>query len=139
MIIGITISFAGNPRIKAKRITPSIPRSFAKGSKKPEQRASSVMPPKDRFAISHIASPAGAATTTALPSTNKVLSKMDLMKILPICGLRYGGSSKVNEDGIPFRIVFDKIFETAKVIRTPRIITNVSKNEKKTDLNGTET
>ena len=35
--IGITISLAGKPRIKAKRMTPSIPSSFPSGSKKEEQ------------------------------------------------------------------------------------------------------
>ena len=34
IIIGITISFAGNPRMKARRITPSSPISRANGSKK---------------------------------------------------------------------------------------------------------
>ncbi len=37
MIIGTTISFAGKPRIKANRITPSSPKSCAKGSRKLEQ------------------------------------------------------------------------------------------------------
>ena len=36
-IIGITVSFAGNPRIKAKIITPSNPKSRPNGSKKFEQ------------------------------------------------------------------------------------------------------
>ena len=36
IIIGITISFAGNPSMNAISITPSKPNSFAKGSKKLE-------------------------------------------------------------------------------------------------------
>ena len=38
------------------------------------------------FAKSHIIIPTGAATETALPSTNKVLSNKDLTITLPICG-----------------------------------------------------
>lgn len=34
IIIGITISLAGKPRINAVSITPSIPNSWANGSKK---------------------------------------------------------------------------------------------------------
>lgn len=45
MIIGMTISFAGKPSIKAIRITPSIPISFAKGSKKFEQCRSTLESP----------------------------------------------------------------------------------------------
>ena len=37
MMIGMTISLAGNPRIKAIRITPSNPISCANGSKKAAQ------------------------------------------------------------------------------------------------------
>ena len=44
----------------------------------------------------HITIPAGAATAIALPNTNKVLSKTDLIKIFPNCGFLYGGSSSVN-------------------------------------------
>ena len=77
------------------------------------------------LAISHIISPAGAATITARASTNKVRSSRDLINILPICGFRYGGSSSVNEDGRPFKIVVDSIFDTARVIKTPiTIVTN---------------
>ena len=34
IIMGITISFAGNPRIKATNMTPSSPKIFANGSRK---------------------------------------------------------------------------------------------------------
>ena len=88
IIIGTTISLAGRPKIKASSITPSIPRSFANGSRKSEQWLSNVEPPTETFAITHIMSPAGAATTTALANTNNVLSKIERTMILPICGLR---------------------------------------------------
>ena len=54
--------------------------------------------------------------------TNKVLSKIDLNNIFPICGFLYGGSSNINELGIPFNIVFDSILEISKVSTTPKII-----------------
>ena len=38
------------------------------------------------FAVSHIISPAGAATAIALPKTKIVLSSTERTKILPICG-----------------------------------------------------
>lgn len=43
---------------------------------------------------------------------------------MPICGFRYGGSSNINELGIPFNIVFDNILEISKVSITPKIIIN---------------
>ena len=36
-IIGSTVSFAGKPKIKARRIMPSIPKSRAAGSRNPAQ------------------------------------------------------------------------------------------------------
>ena len=39
----------------------------------------------------HIKKPAGTATTTALPSTKRVLSKIDLIITFPICGVGIGG------------------------------------------------
>lgn len=38
------------------------------------------------FANNQITRPAGAATAIALPSTNKVLSKIERTKTFPICG-----------------------------------------------------
>lgn len=38
------------------------------------------------FANNHMIIPTGAATDIALPSTNKVLSRRDLVITLPICG-----------------------------------------------------
>lgn len=87
IIIGTTISLAGNPRINARRMTPSSPMALANGSRKPEQRESMVASPMVRFAISQITIPAGAATTTARPSTNRVRSNMERTMTLPICGL----------------------------------------------------
>ena len=71
------------------------------------------------FAISQISAPAGAATVIALPSTNRVLSKMERTIILPNCGVRYGGNSKTNEDGCPFKSVLESNFDTKKVSRIP--------------------
>lgn len=84
IMIGITISLAGNPKINAIKITPSSPMSWANGSRKPEQWASSDASPMWIFAISQISNPAGAATATALPSTNKVRSKMERRMTFPI-------------------------------------------------------
>ncbi len=72
--------------MKAVSIYPSSPRSFAKGSKKQAIYESMQVPPKEIFANNHITIPIGAATDTALPSTNNVLSNKDLTIILPICG-----------------------------------------------------
>ena len=88
IIIGMTISLAGNPRIKAIRMTPSIPSSLPNGSRKLVQWASRVISPTVIFAISQIKSPAGAATMTALPRTNSVRSKTERTITLPIWGRR---------------------------------------------------
>lgn len=87
-----------------------------------------------KFAISHITNPAGAATVIALPSTNIVLSMTDLTSIFPICGRRYGGSSSMNEDGMPFIIVEDNIFDTTSITVKLDNIVNVNiKDETKLD------
>lgn len=83
MMIGITISLAGNPRMNAIRITPSSPIKRANGSRKSEQMASGVVSPTRRFAISQISIPAGIAVITALPRTKAVLSKIDRIITLP--------------------------------------------------------
>lgn len=59
-------------------------------------------------------------------STNKVLSNIDLIKIFPICGFLYGGSSSTNDDGIPFNIVFDKILDIINVSIIPKSITRIT-------------
>lgn len=126
IMTGITISFAGKPRINAIRITPSRPMSFPKGSRKFEQCVNMLMLPIVMFAISHIIRPAGAATLIALPRTNNVRSNSDLIIILPIWGFLYGGSSSIKEDAIPFSIVPERILDTKNVINTPRTITKVN-------------
>lgn len=76
------------------------------------------------FANNHIIIPTGAATDIALPSTNRVLSKRDLIITFPICGFLYGGSSKIKEEGIPFSIVFESILETISVNIIPKSTIN---------------
>lgn len=105
--IGRTISFAGSPKIKAISIKPSKPITLAKGSKNPAAWAMKLDWPIYTFANIHISIPAGAATTIALPRTNMVLSINEVYKTLPIWGLLYGGNSNVNDEGTPFKIVFD--------------------------------
>ena len=66
-------------------------------------------------------------------NTNIVLSSIDLIIIFPTCGFLYGGSSSTNDDGIPFNIVFDNIFEIIRLAMIPKIITvttiSVDKND----------
>ena len=116
MIIGITISLAGNPNIKASNIIPSSPIMDANGFNKLAECLSKVILFILILAMIQIIAPAGRATSTALPRINKVLSNMDLIITFIICGFLYGGSSKVNDDGTPFNIVFDNILEIKKVI-----------------------
>ncbi len=71
----------------------------------------------------------------ALPKTKSVLSNIERTMILPIWGLRYGGSSRVKEVKTPFNIVFESSLDTAKVIPTPSSITKVSSNADKIDSN----
>ena len=82
IIIGKTISFAGNPKINAMRITPSRPINFANGSRKFDTCNNKLMLLICMFANSQMINPAGAATETALPKIYIVLSKSDLTKIL---------------------------------------------------------
>ena len=85
-IIGKTISFAGIPKINAIKIYPSNPIILAKGSRKLAICERIDKLPIVIFANNHIIIPKGAATAIALPSTNKVLSKIDLVIICIICG-----------------------------------------------------
>lgn len=82
-------------------------------------------------------SPAGAATAAARPSTNNVLSNIERTITLPTWGFLYGGSSSANDDGRPLRMVFDNIFDTNKVMNTPKRITPVNISVDRIDLNGT--
>ena len=128
MIIGTTISFAGNPKMKAKSITPSSPSKSAKGSRKLVHIVSIDKLPTYTLDNIYIMIPAGMATTIALPNTYKVLSNILLIITFKYCGLRYGGSSNINDDGIPFKIVLDNILDIIKVINTEKHITNTSNN-----------
>ena len=67
--------------------------------------------------------PAGIVIIIALSRTKIVLSRIDLIMVSIIFGFLYGGNSKVNDDGFPFRIVFDSILDINSVIRTEKIIT----------------
>ena len=84
MMMGNTISFAGNPSINAINITPSSPINLPKGSKKLEQYVSILISLTLMLAVTHIRNPAGAAMKIALPNTKMVLSITDLTSILPI-------------------------------------------------------
>lgn len=129
IIIGITISLAGKPRMKAMIITPSNPIDLAKGSKVLVQILKRLLSPIIIFAISQITSPAGADITIALRRTNIVLSSIDLIITFPIWGFLYGGSSKVNEEDSPFRIVFERSFDIINVIIIPSKIISVKNME----------
>ena len=85
-IIGNTISLAGNPNIKAVKIYPSNPISFANGSKIFATNDNNVISPICKLANNQIIKPAGAATAKALPKTNIVLSKIERTITFPICG-----------------------------------------------------
>ena len=139
MIIGKTISFAGKPNINAIRITPSSPIRRANGSKNPVQWLSRLMPSTLTLASSQIISPAGAATITARLSTKSVLSNSERTSIFPICGRLYGGSSRAKEEGYPFKIVLESIFDTNKVINMPNMIKLVNIAVDITELKDTAT
>ena len=86
MTIGITISLAGNPRMKAINITPSKPIVLANGSKAFVHIFKSVLLPTVILAISHIIRPAGADIRMALFKTKIVLSNIDLIITFVIWG-----------------------------------------------------
>ncbi len=88
MMMGNTISLAGKPKINAKSTMPSKPSSAANGSKKSAQTDKSVPPPTEILANSQMTIPAGAATLTARPSTNKVRSNTERTITLSTCGRR---------------------------------------------------
>ena len=111
--------------MNASNITPSSPIRFANGFKKVEVCIKIEVLLICILAIIQINSPAGIAIITALPSTNKVLSNIDLIITLPICGFLYGGSSSIKEDGIPFKRVCESILDTRNVRSIPNIITAV--------------
>lgn len=89
MIIGITISFAGNPKINASKITPSSPISEPRGWRKFEIITHRDSPFIIMFDINHITIPAGAATHIALKSTKMVLSSKErtIVYKFEVCGM----------------------------------------------------
>ena len=115
--------------MKAKSITPSSPSKSAKGSRKLVHIVSIDEVSIYTLDNIYIMIPAGMATTIALPNTYKVLSNILLIITFKYCGLRYGGSSNINDDGIPFKIVLDNILDINKVINTEKHITNTNSNE----------
>lgn len=120
--IGITISFAGNPSIKASNITPSNPNNFANGSRVEDNCFKRDISFMYMFESNHMIIPMGAATIIALPKTFNVLSKIDLTITFPICGFLNGGNSNTNDEGIPFNIVLDSILDIISVIMTDSAI-----------------
>ena len=84
--MGITVSFAGKPNIKASSIAPSSPIILPMGSSAAAQMLKMLAPFTFIFAASQIISPAGAATAAARPKTNSVRSKTERTITLPICG-----------------------------------------------------
>lgn len=126
IMAGSTISLAGEPRIKAMSIVPSMPKKRAAGSRKSVHKERSEDPPTVIFARHQIISPAGAAITTARPRTKRVLSKTERTITLPICGRRKAGSSRAMAEGIPRRMVEDKSPDTRRVIITLKTTNRVS-------------
>lgn len=131
IIIGTTISFAGKPSMNASNITPSSPIILPNGSRNSVQCDNSEASPAVTFAISHIISPAGIATITALPRTNSVLSRNALTRTFANCGVLYGGSSSVNDDGIPFSNVFDRKRDESITAATEAAIAALSRSAAK--------
>lgn len=111
--------------MNAVSIVPSSPINFPGTSRKSATAARIELSPIFIFVSSHKSNPAGAATIQALPRTKIVLSSSERSKTFKICGRLYGGSSSVNADGTPFKIVTDKSFEIKRVSATPDKINNV--------------
>ena len=85
------------------------------------------------FAINHMINPAGAATETALPRTNNARSNIERVITFVICGFRYGGNSRVYDEGTPFSNVDESNLVVKNVTRIPRMRTNVKIIADKTD------
>ncbi len=125
--MGITISLAGNPKRNASIITPSIPSALPMGSSAVAIKDRRVSPSILQYPSSQSTMPAGAATTTARPSTKRVRSSNERMSTSPTFGFRNGGNSSTKDEGIPLRMVLDNIFALRSVITTPSTINPVSK------------
>ena len=96
--MGITISFAGSPKIKAARTAPSSPSSVPAGSKKDTICCRTLTEPIFTFASSQIKRPAGAATAAARARTNSVRSKTERTITLPTCGTaRFSSALSVDD------------------------------------------
>lgn len=124
--MGNTISFAGIPKMNAVKMYPSNPINCANGLRKFAIIVNKLSPFIPILANSQMTNPAGAATDMALPSTNNVLSKMDLTTIFPTWGFLYGDNSSTNDDGTPFNIVFESILDTNSVKNIPKSITKIT-------------
>ncbi len=105
-------------------MTPSNPIILANGSRKSEHILNNEVPFIFVLPIIHINIPAGIATIIARYRTFKVLSINDLIIVFIISGFRYGGSSKVKDDGIPLRNVMDSTLDIISVIMTLKIISS---------------
>lgn len=108
--------------INAVRIVPSSPISVPNGSKKFIMYDKIGILLMFVFVKNQIIIPAGIVIYMALPKTNIVLSKIDLIIVFSIFGFLYGGSSRVNEDCSPFKMVFDRIFDMISVISIENIM-----------------
>lgn len=117
---GSISSDAGSANRNASIHTPSIPATRPIGSSRRTSCSYTDIPPKLVFTESHITAPAGAATETARPRTNIVRSRRERTITRPTCGIRYGGSSSVNEDGVPRSTVEESRRETRNVMRRDR-------------------
>ena len=62
---------------------------------------------------------------TARPRTKRVRSRIERTITLPIFGIRYGGSSRIKEEGNPFKMVLESSLETSSVAVIPSRITSV--------------
>ena len=105
----------------------------AKGSRKLAISSSKLTSWIPIFANNQMTRPAGAATQIALPKTNKVRSKRERIKIFPNWGLRKGGNSNTKEEGSPFKMVFEKRLEMAKVKKIPNKITKITARVENSD------
>ena len=74
---GITSSLAGSARRKLRSAAPFIPNRSPGGFKKSARCSSRLRPPHPRLLHSQRSRPAGAATATARPATNRVRSRSD--------------------------------------------------------------
>lgn len=119
IIIGMTISFAGSASKKAISITPSNPIVLANGSRKFVHKFKIEVSLILMLASTHIIRPAGADMTMALFKIDRLLLDIDFTIVLKIWGLLYGGSSKVKELTVPFKIVLDSNLDIRNVNTTP--------------------